>query len=159
MVVRTIKEIHDYFFGKGYVPTGEQVISVYEENQILISKSITNKTGFEKESAIRIKCEYCYALVEKKQFENAVPQFVSVIMLMDDLFDDMKERMENVFYQKLIFNLGVSFYYLKKYKESLECFEKLSDYFPNDSRYSNWAKGVTKELRNEKGFLQRIFRK
>lgn len=156
--METIAEIHDFFFGKN-LPSGEQVIQTYEENQILISKSIENKTGFEQESAIRIKCEYCYALVEKKQFKEAIPQFITTIKLMDDLFTDFQERMENVFYQKLVFNLGVSFFHLKRFKESLECFEKLSEYFPSDSRYSSWEKGATKELRNERGLLQRLFRK
>lgn len=141
----SIYDLHKFFFESGVEPSNMDVIKSYESNIELISESLQKPECFD--YAVRIRCEYCFALSELKEFEKVEEQILPTLNLFKKIYQSENDMFRNVFYEKLIFSLMKAQISLKKYELARQNLDLLLKYFSDNNVYKSWERAFPRKKR------------
>lgn len=143
-------EIHRLFFESNSELSDEEVIKMYEQNASDVVIALNSQDTFH--YALRIKCEYCFALLNLKKFKQCEYEILSVIKLFESFLTEDKERFDNHFFEKIFFSLIQAQFYQSKYKRAEKNIQLLLKY-KNEAHYQKWEKAIKQHSMTLRGMF------
>ena len=126
------------------------------ENNIEFIETLDKNEKDDYINITKILTDYGIALFNAGYFSKTVHYLDKSICLIED-FSELKNKdlLEEPLYEVSVFHRGLANHYLKKYKEAIPDFKKLSHKFPDNDKYRNWCNSsIDNSLKNiEWGFF------
>jgi hypothetical protein len=117
----------------------QDMVDIFELHEDLIESSDHNSSPENHTLYTRLTSDYAIALTNIESYKKAIPYLdKGLSLLMKDPTIDQENIKTVKFYQTLIFNRGVSNYYLNNYSASKRDFVLLTKLYPDNITYKNW---------------------
>lgn len=143
-----IADIHAYFFNENNLPSNDEIVKCYEDNRLIIDSANVDSQSYEQ--VLRIKCEYCYALNELKQYKKALSNIIEVEPMFSTIYSTEDSKFGNAFYIKLIWNRMLSNFHNYDYANCVYDIKNLLKYFPENVIYQKWDLVIKSKIRRGK---------
>ena len=121
----------------------QDMVNNFELHQDIIESTDHNASLATYSLYTRLTSDYAIALTEIHSYKKAIPYLNKGLdLLIHDTTIDQDNIRTVKFYEALIFNRGISNYYLKNYSESKKDFVLLTELYPDNIIYKNWLTAI-----------------
>jgi len=115
----------------------------YENNIDSIENIDIDKDDDHYNSKLRLYGEYGLSLVGSGHFTRGASVLGKAIPMFENApKQEYSKLMEISYFEHLLWNYGLALWETKRIKSSIEIFERLVDYYPNNDKYRNWLNGL-----------------
>ena len=135
----TLNELYKKLFNEDSKLTDQEFIDIVEANYDVVQNTISPQTQGELETLTRIIADFGLCLVTREAYLKAIKQIDKAIELFKENEELKNKDLYKVqFFETLVFNKGVAFYYLNQFDKSTSSFKSLLSKFPDNNKYQNW---------------------
>jgi tetratricopeptide (TPR) repeat protein len=142
-IMTDIKQIANDIYSKEKTKSHQDLVDNFEKYENTIDAVDYNLTADTYDIYAQLIADYGIALTEIHSYKKATPYIDKAL----DLFRNNKkytaDTLHNVkFYETLLFNRGLCYYYLNKYELARPDFDLLVKLYPDNSIYPKWTTAI-----------------